>query len=116
MSDTIQILNKLMDSCALRQRVIAGNLANINTPGYTRREVEFQKVLSEAIRSGNDDKVAEAAPKVVLDQSGPYRRDGNNVSVQTEMEVMSDNSLLYNLATTAISRKYAGLHKAIGGK
>jgi flagellar basal-body rod protein FlgB len=116
MSDTIQVLHKLMDSCAERQRVIAGNLANVNTPGYIRRDVRFQQALTEAIKSNDPEQLAQAEPKVVEDRSGSFRENGNNVSTEKEMGIMAENGLLYGLAAQVISRKYAGIHKAIQSK
>ena len=116
MSDTIQVLHKLLDGCAARQRVIAGNLANVNTPGYVRRDVRFQKALAEAIHSRESGKVEEVEPKMTVDSSGDFNHVGNNVSVQKEMGLMAENSILYNFAAQAIGKKYAGLRKAISSK
>lgn len=116
MSDTIEVLHKLLDGCAARQRVISGNLANVNTPGYTRRDVRFQQALAEAIQSKSGDKIADVEPQLVVDSSGEFNHVGNNVSVQKEMGLMAENSILYQLAAQAIGRKYAGIRKAISSK
>ncbi|MFH0880983.1 MAG: flagellar basal body rod protein FlgB, partial [Lentisphaerota bacterium] len=50
MDETTQVLNKMLDVSALRQRVLANNLANINTPGYKRLDVKFRDELTDAIR------------------------------------------------------------------
>ena len=116
MNETIQILNKLMDVSALRQRVLANNLANINTPGFKRQEVQFRDALSDAIQSGDAQKIDGVQPVIVEDRTSPSRPDGNTVSVQDEMALMSDNSLLYQFSGKLINSKFDRLKSAIKGR
>jgi flagellar basal-body rod protein FlgB len=115
MSDSIQCLEKTLDGAALRQKVLAHNLANLNTPGFTRLEVDFRQALGDAMRAGGREAVAGVQPVVREDTSGPARPDGNNVSMQKELGSMAENGLLYDFATKALSSKYRQLVKAIGG-
>ena len=116
MDDTLQVLDKLMDVSALRQRVLANNLANINTPGYKREDVNFREALSEAIQSGDRQQIAQVQAEVQMDTASPSRPDGNTVSLQDEMALMAENNILYTLATKVAGAKYARLHSAIKNK
>ncbi|HBA84867.1 MAG TPA: flagellar basal body rod protein FlgB [Verrucomicrobia bacterium] len=113
MNETLQVLDKLLDVSALRQRVLANNIANINTPGFKREDVTFRDAFKEAIESGSRQKIEAVQPEVEKDMTAPSRPDGNTVSMQDEMAAMTENGLLYTLATKLASAKYSRLHAVI---
>ena len=116
MNESIQLLNKLLDVSALRQRVLADNLANADTPRFKRRDVEFREMLAKAIDSADAKKLSAVQPKVIVDTAAPVRPSGNSVSLQRELGEITENSLLYQFATRAVSRKFDTLRKAIRGR
>lgn len=107
------ILARQMDACTLRQRVIANNIANVNTPGFKKSEVDFQRQLQEALGSGNaglrttSDRhigspgrgVSGLVPTVVQVQDTSMRAGKNNVDIDEEMVNLAANTLLYRLVT-----------------
>ncbi len=113
MNQTIDILTKLMDATALRQKVLSNNLANANTPGYLRKDVKFGNALAEAIKSGVDGRIQQVDPKVQIDTEAGVDERGNSVSIQKEMGEIAQNELLYNFATEMTSQKFSSLRKAI---
>lgn len=115
MDATTKLLEKLMDACTLRHRVLASNLANAETPEYKRKDVSFSKALAEAINTKDMNKLAAASPEISTDTTSPVVANGNNVSTQKELALMLENSLLYDVSVTALSRKFAGMRKAIRG-
>jgi flagellar basal-body rod protein FlgB len=116
MDETSTILKTLLDGCSLRHRVLANNLANSSTPGFSRKDVSFKSALSQAVQSGNAAKLKSVKPKVFTDTVSPRREDGNSVSSRKELGLMAENSLLYEVSAKALSTKFKGLHKAIRGK
>jgi len=116
MNDSIQILSKLLDASALRHRVLANNLANVDTPRFKRQDVLFRDALAKAIDSPDGSKVTDVQPRVSMDTVTPGRPDGNNVSTQRELGEMTENALLYQFATRAINLKFSSLTKAIKGR
>ncbi len=116
MNETIQILNKLMDVSAVRQRVLAHNLANVNTPGFKRQDVQFRDALASAIESGNVQKIQDVRPVITEDRTSPSRPDGNTVSMQDEMALLADNSLLFQLSSKIIDNKFSRLKSVIKGR
>ena len=110
---TISLLSKMMELSTSRQKVIANNLANANTPGYTRRELDFQDELSKLIKSGDFESVKQLDGKVVLDKAHTARNDGNNVQVSSEMNEMSQNGILFSLMQKALKTKMNILKSAI---
>ncbi len=103
-----------MDVTAMRQRVLANNLANASTPGYVRKDVKFQAAMVEALGRGRG-AMSSVSPEVKEDFSIPLNEKGNNVSLQTELGEMTQNKLLYNFAAEMTGRKFSSLSKAISG-
>jgi flagellar basal-body rod protein FlgB len=118
MSDpTVALLQALMDASATRQTVLANNVANANTPGYTRRDVDFRSELARALESDRPAAaLAHVHPRVSEDRTARARGDGNNVSLQRELGQMAQNRLLYDVSAQALSARYARLRSAIRGQ
>jgi flagellar basal-body rod protein FlgB len=116
MSDSIELLKGLMGASAARHRVIANNLANINTPGYKRQDVRFRDAFAKALSDNRSGALTDVDLEHYRDTSSPARPDGNNVSTQREMGRMAENSLLYEVSTRVLQAKYQGLRKAISGR
>lgn len=110
--DTISfLLEKQLDACALRQTVIAGNVANVNTPNYKRRRVVFQEELKKAVDESRLPLRTTSArhipkpvplhliePQVVTEKGTWMRADRNNVDMEREMVDLAANTLLYRTA------------------
>lgn len=116
MDETPILLKKLMDTCMTRHAVLANNLANVNTTGFKRTDIDFRKTLADALKAGDVVKLASAQPEIKTDREAQANGNGNSVSTQTEVAMMTENSILYSLSAQALGRKYAGLTKAIKGR
>jgi flagellar basal-body rod protein FlgB len=101
---TSAVLQRAIAGAALRQTTLAGNLANVNTPGFVRRDVDFQDALKSALGSEDPASALEAVdPQPQADSSGAMTVDGNSVDVDAESARMSANGLLYE-ALIGLSR------------
>ena len=117
--DYINVLDKAADAAWLRNDAISNNIANVDTPGYKRQDVNFEIQLQRAIRSNQydsiDDKVANVKmnrlnPVTYRDHAGfSYRLDGNNVDIDTENVELASNQLRYQGLTDSISQEFANL-------
>ncbi len=117
---TRQIVYKSLDAGALRGKAIAQNLANVMTPGYQRKEVNFEdqlkkamevKVPGETTQPGHMEidkgKRLEAIKPFVYEAKDPtLPGEINNVDVDMEAAKMAENQILYNYAI-----KFAGFDK-----
>lgn len=108
------IMRQMMSAAHLRHEVISNNLANVNTPGFHRQDVEFEDQLAEMIRTGDPGALSLDA-RVFEEEGLPERADGNNVDVDREIGQLSKNALLYQTWTQILASKVATMRSAIGG-
>ena len=95
-SVTSAALSSALDGLALRQRTIANNIANVNTPGYQAQRVSFEDALARSVQDGDGHTVASTARSLE-----PTRLDGNNVNLDTETVSNIDTVLRYQFAAQA---------------
>ncbi len=99
---TIQAIQSSLDGLAARQRIIAQNLANAETPGYIAQNVNFEDSLRSAMDVGEPSRT-DITTSRTTDPSTP---NGNNVNVDTETVALVDTGLRYQLATTSINNEF----------
>jgi flagellar basal-body rod protein FlgB len=110
---------KTLDVVALRQEAISSNIENLETPGYKRIDIAptFQAELDRACASGNSRQIASLTPSLAPDPTAlPNGRDGNTVSLERELMLMSQNTLTNALETQLVSGTFSKLRMAITGK
>ncbi|MBI9114568.1 flagellar basal body rod protein FlgB [Sanguibacter suaedae] len=107
-SVTFVALNSALDGLALRQRVIANNVANVNTPNYLAGRVQFEDALASAVSRGTG-----AASATQARSLEPTRLDGNNVNLDAETLLNVDTNLRYQLATQAVDGSFSSLRIAM---
>lgn len=111
-----ELLSKLLDAASVRHRVIAQNVANINTPGYRRLEVSFEDELARRLTSASGSAWADLKPRVREGGGGTERADGNNVDIDREIGELNKNTLLYNAYVQVLTSKLATLRSAVTGR
>lgn len=95
-----------------RQRVIADNVANINTPGFLAGRVSFEDELRQAVANGASGASADVAPTIQR-QLEPTRTDGNNVNLDEETLANVETGLRYQLALRAMDHEFSLLSIAM---
>jgi flagellar basal-body rod protein FlgB len=114
--DTTQLgLERALAGSARRQSAIAANLANVNTPGYRRQDVEFHTELQRAFAAGKP-AVSAVDPAIQVDASAPMRADGNSVDVDTEAAAQAKNGLEYEALSSVLKARADILQIALGVK
>jgi flagellar basal-body rod protein FlgB len=129
-----QRLERSVDAAALRQKVIANNVANIDTPYFKRSDVHFEELLQKelnAVKSpaftaykthhkhisldvGSQQQGVQ--PQVVSDQTSTMNNNQNNVDIDYEMSLLAKNQLYYNMMVQQVSYDIKHLRTAIGGR
>lgn len=105
-------LKNAIDATSLKNKVIANNIANINTKNYTRKDIDFQNLLNKEIEK-NQMKITNNKHitlnnndiNIYEDTSGSYKTDGNNVDLDQEKIEQATYSLTYNTLVTKIKGK-----------
>jgi flagellar basal-body rod protein FlgB len=97
-------LERYMDLLSARQKLVASNIANADTPGYQTRDIDFQ---SEFVRAGG------GAPSVQEVGGLPVKNDGNNVSLDREARLLSENALRFQLASQLMKAQIRQVRSAI---
>jgi flagellar basal-body rod protein FlgB len=110
------LLARLMDVADLRHEVIAQNVANVNTPGYRRQDVQFEDAFAKALLAGQNDAALQAKPQVTTAPGGIARADGNNVDIDQEISRLEKNSLLYKVYTQILAVQVNQMRSAISGR
>lgn len=110
---TAQSLTRLLDATSMRHRVLAGNLANAETPGYVRQDVAFEEALSEAVKSGD---FSGFDLKIQSDTTKPVRADGNNIQLDEELAELNKNALLHQTALQILQNRMAMERSVITGR
>ncbi|MFN3865154.1 MAG: flagellar basal body rod protein FlgB [Demequina sp.] len=101
-------MTSALDALSMRQRVIAHNIANVQTPGFQASRVAFEDALATAVRDGK----GHVEPTVARSLE-PTREDGNNVNLDTEVLSNIDTGLRYQLATRAVEGTFTAVRTAM---
>ena len=114
--DTTQIaLQEALAGSAQRQQLLANNLANADTPGFKRSDVNFQATLDNALSQGDNGSQLESLSfQPQTDTSSSMTADGNNVDMDTEMSNLSQNALTYQSLISVANARLKMLATAIG--
>lgn len=94
-----------MDLLAARQKLVASNIANADTPGYKTRDIDFQFEFMSLLKGGS--------PNVNEVSGLPVKNDGNNVSMDREARLLAENAIRFNLAANLMRSQMTLLRAAI---
>lgn len=131
---TVEVLAKSVDLRTRQQNLVASNLANVETPGFTPRALEFEKQLQSAVKKSSarasSGGVQPHPAHIPLKGGGPARiqqvsgtvvevpaqtpgRDNNGVELENEMSRMMQNQVLFNASAQLLAKKFEGLRNAL---
>lgn len=94
-----------MDLLSARQKLVASNIANADTPGYKAKDIDFQFEFMSLTQG--------EAPNVIDTPGMATRSDGNNVSMDHEARLLAENAIRFNLASNLIRAQVKILRSAI---
>lgn len=117
--DYVNVLDKAADASWLRNDAISNNIANVDTPGYKRQDVDFESQLKHALTNFryapmdtrvSNIKLNRLNPICYTDYSGySYRLDGNNVDIDTEGVYLAKNQITYQGLELSIAQEFRNL-------
>ena len=98
-------IERYMDLLSTRQKLVASNIANADTPGYKTRDLDFQSEFQSAMQTG-------AAQAREVDGL-KIKNDGNNVSIDRESRLLAENALRFSLASALMRAEIRSVRSAI---
>ena len=120
----INVLDKAADASWNREQCITNNIANVDTPGYKRQDIDFQSVLQEQLGNSKyvnlDSKVKNVNlnkldASVYTDSSNySYREDKNNVDIETENVELASEQIRYTGLTDSMTQEFSRLKSVMG--
>jgi flagellar basal-body rod protein FlgB len=98
-------LERYMDLLSARQKMVAANMANADTPGYQTRDIAFSTEVNDLLGG---------QPPVVTEVAGlKTKNDGNNVNIDREARLLAENALRFSMASALVRVQLQSLRTAI---
>lgn len=108
-------LEKYMDVLAARQKAVASNIANVDTPGYKTQDVDFQAEFDKLVNDGGDSSSVQTKEVTGI----RVKNDGNSVNLDREARLLSENSMRFSIASnlekTRLQMLKNAIHEGQGG-
>jgi flagellar basal-body rod protein FlgB len=98
-------LTRYMDLLSARQKLVASNIANADTPGYKTQDIDFQSEFMSLVNG--------QSPSTMQPQGLAEKPDGNNVSMDREARLLAENAIRFNLASTLVRGQFKSIRDAI---
>ena len=110
---------KMLEATVVRHEAIASNIANLERPGYHRVDLKpsFQEELGRALGARDTAQIARLEPRVAVDTEAiSSSKDGNNVRLETELALLSDNYMQHMVQNQLVTGNLLKLRMAITGR
>jgi flagellar basal-body rod protein FlgB len=104
MVDGLSKLEHYLDSLSARQKLVARNIANADTPGYKTQDIDFQSEINRATGS---------SPTVIEPGDLPTKNDGNNVNLDHEARLLAENDIRFNIGAQLLRGNIHEIREAI---
>ena len=99
-----------MDLLSIRQKTVASNVANVDTPGYRTKDIDFQY---EFLSSLNDPRGAKDTAEIIEPIDLLPKNDGNNVNIDREMRLLAENAMRFQMASTLARGEFKLIKSAL---
>ena len=119
----VNILDKAADAANLRNELLTNNIANVSTPNYKRKDLDFESVLqaelggekdlSTAVKNANKSLETLDAQVYTDNASLSYRLDGNNVDINTEEARLAENQIKYQALVDLMNQEFASYNTVL---
>ena len=116
MNSIVDIIEAGIRTESLRQKTIANNVANLETPGYRRLDVKFKELLAKALDCSGSVDLSEIEAQIYQPKNTAVKSNGNDVSLEVEVGEMVKNTLRHKAYIRLLQKKYRQLELAINVK
>jgi len=115
-NNIIDIVNAGIRAETLRNKTIANNVANLETPGYRRNDVKFKELLEKAMGPDGEVEMEDLELEIFQPQTTAVNAQGNDVVLEVEVGEMVKNTLRHKAYTRFLQKKYQQIEAAIAVK
>ncbi len=98
-----------MDLLSARQKLVTSNMANADTPGYKTQDIDFQFEFMSMV----DGPEGGLPPQTIHPEGLVTKPDGNDVSLDREARLLSENAMRFNVASTLVKGQFKAIRSAI---
>lgn len=102
-----------MTLLSVRQKLVASNIANADTPGYKTQDIDFRAEFAQQMQGQECPGPQALAPQTIEPDGLPVKADGNNVSLDRESRLLAENALRYSVAASLARSELHNIQSAI---
>ena len=106
-------LERYMDLLAARQKVVASNVANADTPGYKTKDIDFRSEFAQQMQAQECGSPQTTGPQTIETEGLAVKADGNNVSLDRESRMLAENAMRFQVATSLAQSELHSIRSAI---
>ncbi len=100
--DVFDIMEKALNVRSYYHKIIASNIANVETPGFKEKDIDFHKELEKQLSGTTQFHIIEKT-----ENDGISSPDGNTVNIETQMVKLNENSMMYSALVQLITKKFS---------
>jgi len=115
-SNIIDFIDAGIRAESFRQKAIANNVANMETPGYRRIDVKFEELLAKALDSSGSVDLSKIKALIYQPKETPVKSNGNDVNLEAEVGEMVKNTLRHKAYVRLLNKKYKQMELAMNVK
>jgi flagellar basal-body rod protein FlgB len=105
-------LEQYMNLLSVRQKLVASNIANADTPGYHTQDIDFRAEFAKQIE-GQECPDPQTSPQTIEPEGLAVKADGNNVSLDRESRLLAENALRFSIASSLARSELQTIRSAI---
>lgn len=110
----VDVIEAGLKAESLRQKTIANNIANLETPGYRRVDVRFEDLLAKCLDSSEEVDLSKIQAELYQPKDTPVNSNGNDVNYEGEVGRLIKNAVRHKALVRLLSKKYSQVEQAIG--
>jgi flagellar basal-body rod protein FlgB len=99
---------RYMTLLSTRQKLVASNIANADTPGYKTQDIDFRAEFAQQMQGQEC-----AGPQTIEPDGLPVKADGNNVSLDRESRMLAENAMRYSVAASLARAELQAIRTAL---
>lgn len=106
-------LERYMSLLSSRQKLVASNIANADTPGYRTKDIDFRAEFAQQMQEQECGGPQSTGPQTIEPDGLPVKADGNNVSLDRETRMLAENAMRFQVAASLTQAELHSIRSAL---